>query len=395
MRYHAHLGMLPERAFKSVGGRMTLEGGGSETTNTTTTPPKTATELAVDELTLARLQRQDAQDIKTQPIIDQYITDYQATQKARTAAGITPDQIAADEVENIARNKRLGKVSEELANLQLEAVRNAGKPTAEQISSIDAATGAAQKTGEADIERFRTATLRQINEEVASASGLRPGDTPILRLSERAGEESARQQGILTSKMAETNATARLNFPLASATLTSNIAGQQQSLAEASRQFSESLSMRAQDNRFRLFQGGQAPPISPVGFGASLAGERSRNATTTSSTENALSLGQIGSAAGGIGGLLEGGSMFAKIPAVAGWLGSDRRLKRDITLIGELTPGVGWYSFHYSWDAEGSDLRQGVMADELERVMPEAVMYDSDGYARVDYNQVLSGIKRH
>jgi len=28
MRYHAHFGMLPERAFRLVGGRMTLEGGG-------------------------------------------------------------------------------------------------------------------------------------------------------------------------------------------------------------------------------------------------------------------------------------------------------------------------------------------------------------------------------
>ncbi|MEK7180632.1 MAG: tail fiber domain-containing protein, partial [Patescibacteria group bacterium] len=354
--------------------RCDLGGGGSSTT-TTNVPPKTATELAVDEITLRRLQRQEEVDIKTQPIVDAYITDYQARQKALIDAGMTPEMVAKNEVTNIQRAQRLGDISEELANLQLKAIKDAGKPTPEQIASIDAATGAAQKTGEADIERFRTATLRQINEEVASASGLRPTDTPILRLSERAGEESARQQGMLTSRLAETNATARLNFPLASAKLTSDIATSQQSLSEAANQFSQQLQMRAQDNRMRLFAGNQAPQVSSVGFGASMANERFRGASTTTDTEKSLSLGDIGSFAGGIGGVMRAGSMFR----------SDRRLKRDVVRVGELMPGVGWYSYHYSWDAEDAALRYGVMADELERVLPEAVLYDTDGFARVDY----------
>lgn len=359
-------------------------GGGGSSTTTTNVPAKTPTELAVDDLTLKQLQRQDVTNEKMQPIIDQYITDYQATQAARTKAGITPDQIAQDEVDRIARDKRLGNISEELANLQLEAVKNAGKPTPEQIASIDAATGAAQKSGEADIERFRTATLRQINEEVASASGLRPTDTPVVNLSERAGEEAARQQGILTSKMAETNATARLNFPLASAKLTSDIAGQQQSLSEASRQFTESLNMRAQDNRFRLFSGGSSPQISPIGFGSTLANQRFSAASRTTDTENNLGLAGIGQAAGGVG------SFMSAMSAT-----SDRRLKRDIQRVGELMPGVGWYSYRYAWDEEKSALRYGVMADELERVLPEAVMYDADGFARVDYGQLFMGRELH
>ena len=70
---------------------------------------------------------------------------------------------------------------------------------------------------------------------------------------------------------------------------------------------------------------------------------------------------------------------------------SDRRLKRDIILVGELLPGVGWYEFRYSWDGPESPLRHGVMADELERVMPEAVVYDAHGFAAVDYGQLFSG----
>ena len=358
---------VSEDSYEYVGpiARCDFGGGGSSTT-TTNVPPKTETELAVDELTLKQLKRQDELFEKYKPIIEEYIIDYQARQKARTEAGMTPEAAAKDEVERIARDKRMGKISEDLANLQLEAVKNAGKPTPEQITSIDAATGAAQRTGEADIERFRTATLRQINEEVASASGLRPTDTPILRLSERAGEESARQQGQLTSKLAETNATARLNFPLASAKLTSDIAGQQQSLAEASRQFSEQLNMRAQDNRLRLFAGGSQPQVSSVGFGASMANERFRGASTTTNTEKGMGLGDWVGIAGGIGGLMR----------------SDRRLKRDIYRLGELPSGIPIYIFRF---IGFEDWHVGVMADEVMGVIPEAVVEDNSGFLLVNY----------
>lgn len=286
-------------------------GGGSTTTTTTNVPAKTPTELAVDELTLKQLQRQEETSAKTQPLLDQYIADYTQQQAANKAAGLTPEAQAAATVKSQQQASQLSDIQMELARTNLEAVKNAGKATPEQIAAIDAATGAAQKTGEADIERFRTATLRQINEEVASASGLRPTDTPILRLSERAGEEAARQQGILTSKLAETNATARLNFPLASTKLVSDISSTQQGLSEAANQFSQQLAMRAQDNRYRLFAGGSAGNISPISYGSSLAQQRLGLASRTSDTSTDLGLAGIGQAAGGIGGLMRGAAMFA------------------------------------------------------------------------------------
>lgn len=74
---------------------------------------------------------------------------------------------------------------------------------------------------------------------------------------------------------------------------------------------------------------------------------------------------------------------------------SDRRLKRDITLVGELLPGVGWYSYHYVWDKLDAPRRNGVMADELERVVPDAVLYDPMGYAMVDYGRLFAGRTVH
>jgi len=351
--------------------RYEFSGGGGESKTTVKVPKKTAAELEADELTLRQLRRQDAQADLYDPIIKQYIDDWQAEQKVRQESGVTTEMRVAQEKEDFERSQRMAKVEEELSSIQLEQIKSGGKATPEQIEQINAATGAAQQAGEADIERFRTATLRQINEEVASASGLRPTDTPVLRLSERAGEEATRQQGILTSKLAETNAMARLNFPLAAGKLTSDIAAGQQSLDLAAQNFQSQLRQRAEDNRFRLFQGGQQNNVSSVGFGASLANQRMGARSTTTTTDNGLNLATFGQAAGGVGGLLRGMSSF-----------SDRRLKRDIYRLGELPSGIPVYIFRFiGFD----DWHVGVMADEVMGVIPEAVIEHESGFKMVDY----------
>ncbi|MES1147671.1 MAG: tail fiber domain-containing protein, partial [Bradyrhizobium guangdongense] len=64
---------------------------------------------------------------------------------------------------------------------------------------------------------------------------------------------------------------------------------------------------------------------------------------------------------------------------------SDIALKHDITLLGHLGNGLGYYRFSYI----GSDKAYvGVMAQEVENVEPEAVTRGSDGYLRVDYEKL-------
>jgi len=75
-----------------------------------------------------------------------------------------------------------------------------------------------------------------------------------------------------------------------------------------------------------------------------------------------------------------GSSTFSALPMLA--LGSDRRLKRDISRIGTLKNGLPVYLFRYKW-SEG--LRVGLMADEVERVHPEAVIEGPLGYKMVNY----------
>jgi hypothetical protein len=64
---------------------------------------------------------------------------------------------------------------------------------------------------------------------------------------------------------------------------------------------------------------------------------------------------------------------------------SDVRAKRDVVRLGHLDNGLGFYRFSYN----GSDKAYvGVMAQEVEAVMPDAVVRGSDGYLHVFYDRL-------
>lgn len=83
-----------------------------------------------------------------------------------------------------------------------------------------------------------------------------------------------------------------------------------------------------------------------------------------------------------VGGLMSGGAQLYKAF-------SDRRLKENIEAVGvDEATGLTLYEFNYIND----DRRfRGVMADEVEKVMPAAVLLDERGYRLVDYG--LLGIE--
>ena len=86
---------------------------------------------------------------------------------------------------------------------------------------------------------------------------------------------------------------------------------------------------------------------------------------------------------GGGGGFRGGGGGFR-----GGGRRSDIRLKHDIALLGYLDNGLGFYRFSYI----GSNKAYvGVMAQEVQAVMPEAVERGPDGYLTVSYEKL--GIK--
>lgn len=86
--------------------------------------------------------------------------------------------------------------------------------------------------------------------------------------------------------------------------------------------------------------------------------------------------GAAGMALGGGFGTALGGSLFGKPPAVP----SDRRLKRNIKVVGMTQGGNFIYSYEYVWGEPG----RGVMADEV----PEAAVTGAFGFKKVDYSMV-------
>ena len=75
---------------------------------------------------------------------------------------------------------------------------------------------------------------------------------------------------------------------------------------------------------------------------------------------------------------------------------SDPAAKENAVRIGTHPAGFGIYLFDYKADlrdAHGHGRQFGVMADEVEMVLPEAVMVRTDGYRAVNYSML--GITHH
>jgi hypothetical protein len=73
--------------------------------------------------------------------------------------------------------------------------------------------------------------------------------------------------------------------------------------------------------------------------------------------------------------------------------GSDIRTKENIELVGRLPNGLALYEFEYKPEFKdrklfGHGRHRGVMAHDVEKVIPEAVMTLEDGYKVVDYSKV-------
>ena len=80
------------------------------------------------------------------------------------------------------------------------------------------------------------------------------------------------------------------------------------------------------------------------------------------------------------------GGLFGLASSGIGLL-SDRRLKRDIVIVGhDDRTGLNIYEFSYK-DAAHIRFR-GVMADEVEFYFPECVTHDDRGFAMVNYEKL-------
>jgi Chaperone of endosialidase len=70
---------------------------------------------------------------------------------------------------------------------------------------------------------------------------------------------------------------------------------------------------------------------------------------------------------------------------------SDTRLKHNILRVGTTVLGLGLYDFEYN---DRTGVFEGVMAQEVLRVMPDAVIVGPNGFYRVNYGMLGIAMKR-
>jgi Protein of unknown function (DUF3300)/Chaperone of endosialidase len=135
----------------------------------------------------------------------------------------------------------------------------------------------------------------------------------------------------------------------------------------AAKRPSSGASRPRRDSAFGNIQSGRAASLHSQRGRASLGG---------------ISRGGAGFAARGGGGIRVGGGGFG---GRGGGRRSDIRLKHDIVLVGRFDSGLGLYRFSYN----GSNKTYiGVMAQEVQTIIPEAVVRGRDGYLRVFYDKL-------
>jgi len=152
--------------------------------------------------------------------------------------------------------------------------------------------------------------------------------------------------------------------------------GQATQQAALSRQFAGAQQLAAEPMQ-RLMQGQQLLAGMPTG---QISGGTQGSPYQPQSYQQPSAFSQLLGAAGTAAGAYFGAK-------------SDVDLKTNIKKIGELEPGVGWYTWDWNDKAKellvDSEPTEGVLAQEVLEVRPDAVMVEKDGYYAVDYGKIL------
>ena len=134
--------------------------------------------------------------------------------------------------------------------------------------------------------------------------------------------------------------------------------------------------LQAQQNMAQQGALGMAPQMSNLGFGSQYGNLAALSSLLGGPT--VLGGGSSGSSQGGIGSSLGGGAALFSVL-------SDRRAKENIKRVGKTDSGLNVYTYNY----KGHPMTQmGVMAQEVEEVMPDAV-HEFNGLKTVDYTKVI------
>jgi hypothetical protein len=206
--------------------------------------------------------------------------------------------------------------------------------------------------------------------------------------SNQASRNNAQQQtfnaGLANANLNNEQLSQLYNQQLQSAQLSNQASNQQLAQKQAIQQnplnILQALRTGAQLNTANLPAVGVSQPAQLANWqGADFLGAATAKGQYDQSMYNAQLAAQSQMVSAGIGaaGALGGAGIGAAVK-------SDRRLKKNIKRIGTHVLGIGLYTWDYLWGEPFS----GVMADEVEQVMPEAIVMHPSGFKMVNYSML-------
>lgn len=323
--------------------------------------------------------------------------------------------------------QRLLPLQEELANLQIEAMRRVGEgPSAEQLAHLEELGQAQIAAGDIDITRFERQGMEALREELAPSLGLSGRDTPILDRASRVAAEATRQRGQLMQNVRVAQLGAQQNLPLAQAQIIGAGTTSARQIGQATQEFQSRLQGAAIQNRLQLGTGfpaggagGFGQPQTGLGFTtagqtiAGLPGIPTAGASIAGATQSGLGLLSAGrTSPGGIAlglgqqrlaqasttttqnpGLLDiagaAGGFMVGIGAVTG---SDIRLKSNVHLVESTWDEVVDLSGLVSdYDMQGM-AQTGLVAQDLEQNHGELVVKLEGDIKGVLYQSIFAKV---
>ncbi|MBR8157134.1 tail fiber domain-containing protein [Burkholderia cenocepacia] len=272
-------------------------------------------------------------------------------------------------------------------NSKLAALGGQIDPKAAQLAGergLDAAYSAQTQYLDPRFSQGQTSLESQLANQ-----GLTPGSQAYdnamknFNLSKNQAYSDASNQSILTGQQIGTQ---MLNNQLASVSAQAGLLGQQgQNLGQQGANYSQMASL----GQLPFSQLATLAGLVPGNTGTAQAATSPANIAQAMQNQYAGQMNQyntgVASANSTMGGLFGLGGAGLMALAL-----SDRRTKTDIKAIGPAGDGMTYYRFRYRTDPPGT-VRHGLMADEVKRVRPDAVVRHPSGFDLVNYDRALEG----
>jgi len=282
---------------------------------------------------------------------------------AREANAMAAEQLKVYKEEQAIQRKILAKQKQEYKNFEFKNPYAGLQNYYEGMENVFEDMTVSTQAADFQMERGdqQRANIMQNLRGAAGGSG-------IASLAQSLANQGVLQAGQVSANIAQQERQNQIMMAKG-ANQVQNLERQGMSAADMAMRGGEAMVQQAEMSRQSTLLGVEMSGMAGANAGVQSAYSNQMSAQGLNAQMLGAQMGMYGSAMQGLGSAI----------------GSDRRLKKNINLIGKSPKGLNIYSFEYINKDYGSGLYQGVMSDEIPR---EAVSVDFDGYDMVDYNML-------